>query len=54
VSGVHSIVAAANQACSTTCTATKVCIFGWDTAAGEVAVECTDATADKCLCLGAP
>lgn len=45
-----SVQAAANQACNTTCT--SACVFGWDTAAGEVAVACTDATADKCLCAG--
>lgn len=46
-----SLVAAANQACTTTCT--NACVHGWDTAAGEVAVDCADATADKCLCAGA-
>ncbi len=46
-----SITAAGNQACNTTCT--NACVHGWDTAAGEVSVLCTDATADKCLCAGA-
>jgi hypothetical protein len=46
-----SIVAAANQACTTTCT--SACVHGWDTAAGEVAVDCANAIADKCLCAGA-
>ena len=46
-----SIVTGANTACNTTCT--SACVHGWDTAAGEVAVACSDATADKCLCAGA-
>lgn len=46
-----SIVSAANQACTTTCTSAAV--HGWDTTSGEVAVSATDATADKCLCAGA-
>lgn len=46
-----SIVSASNQACNTTCT--SACVHGWDTSIGEVAVDCTDATADKCLCAGA-
>lgn len=46
-----SLQTGANTACNTTCTAG--CVFGWNTAAGEVAVACTDATADKCLCAGA-
>lgn len=45
-----SVVAGANVACNTTCT--SACVVGWNTAAGEVAVACTDATADKCLCAG--
>lgn len=45
------LAAAANQACTTTCT--SACVHGWDTAAGEVAVDCANATADKCLCAGA-
>ncbi len=40
----------ANTACNTTCV--TPCVFGWDTASGEIAVACTDATADKCLCAG--
>lgn len=43
------ILSHANQACTTTCSLGG-CVFGWDTTAGEVAVECSDATADKCLC----
>jgi len=46
-----SIVAGANTACNTTCT--FACVHGWETTAGEVAVDCADATADKCLCAGA-
>ena len=45
-----SIVSGANTACNTTCT--NACVHGWDTASGEVAVDCADATADKCLCAG--
>lgn len=45
-----SLQSAANQACNATCT--SACVFGWDTASGEVAVGCSDATADKCLCAG--
>lgn len=45
-----SIVTGANVACTTTCT--SACVVGWNTAAGEVAVDCADATADKCLCAG--
>lgn len=44
------IVSGANTACNSTCV--TPCVFGWDTASGEVAVACTDATADKCLCAG--
>lgn len=46
-----SIQSAANQACNTTCT--SACVHGWDTDVTEVAVSCSDATADKCLCAGA-
>lgn len=44
-------VAAANQACNTTCT--SACVFGIDTAAPQTWLACTDATADQCLCAGA-
>lgn len=47
--GAH-ILSAANTACNTTCTGGG-CLHGWETTAGEVAVECADATADKCLCM---
>ncbi len=43
-----SIVAAANQACTTTCT--NAAVFGFD---GSTPVGPTDATADTCLCAGA-
>ncbi len=46
-----SIQTGANTACNTTCT--YACVHGWETTSGEVAVSCTDATADKCLCAGA-
>lgn len=47
-----SVVAGANTACSTTCVAG--CGFGVNTAATEAdIVDCADATADECLCLGA-
>jgi hypothetical protein len=45
-----SVKSAANTACNTTCT--YACVHGWDTAVTEVAVSCTDASADKCLCAG--
>lgn len=44
-------VAAANQACNTTCT--SACVFGIDSAAPQTWLACTDATADQCLCAGA-
>jgi hypothetical protein len=46
-----SIVSGANATCNSTCT--FGCVHGWETSSGEVAVACTDATADKCLCAGA-
>lgn len=47
-----SVVAGANTACNTTCTA--ACVFGVNTAATEAdIVDCADATADECLCAGA-
>jgi len=47
-----SVVATANQACTTTCT--SACVFGVNTAATEAdIVDCADATADECLCAGA-
>lgn len=47
-------VAAANQACNTTC-ATSGCVFGFNLTAGVpgTLLACTDATADVCLCAGA-
>lgn len=45
-----SVKSAADTACNTTCV--YACVHGWDTSSGEVAVGCTDATADKCLCAG--
>lgn len=44
-------VAAANQACNTTCVAP--CVYGIDSAAPQTWLLCTDATADMCLCAGA-
>ena len=46
-----SIVTGADTACNSTCT--SACVMGWNTASGEVAVDCADVTADKCLCAGA-
>ena len=47
-----SIVAGADTACNTTCTAP--CLFGVNTASLTAdIVDCTDATADECLCFGA-
>lgn len=40
---------AANQACNTTCTAS--CVFGQNTADMSI-VNCSDATADVCICAG--
>lgn len=48
-------VAAANQACNTTC-ATSGCVAGFNLTAGNITgslLACTDATADVCLCAGA-
>jgi len=45
------VVAGANTVCNTTCT--SACVFGVNTAATEAdIVDCTDATADECLCAG--
>lgn len=44
------IQSSSNQACNTTCSSS--CVHGWETTSGEVAVSCSDATADKCLCAG--
>lgn len=44
------IVAAANQACNTTCV--TPCVFGQETTSKAI-LACTDATADSCLCAGA-
>lgn len=50
-----SVVVAANTACNTTCT--NACVVGFATGAvgtdTERPVDCTDATADRCLCAGA-
>lgn len=48
-----SVVAVANQACTTTCT--SACVMGVNVALGNVTniVNCADATADTCLCAGA-
>lgn len=40
----------ANTACNTTC-GTSMCAFGEDTI-GLVAISCSDATADTCVCMG--
>lgn len=45
------VVAAANQACTTTCT--SACVVGIDTSAASALLLCSDATADSCLCAGA-
>lgn len=44
------VVVQANQACNTTCT--SACVFGEDTSVLGSFVDCTDATADRCLCAG--
>jgi hypothetical protein len=41
----------ANTACNTTCSG-SMCIFGTDTAIAGTLVDCADATADQCFCLG--
>jgi hypothetical protein len=47
------VVAGANTACTTTCGANRGCLFGQNTAALTYAiVDCSDATADICVCLG--
>ncbi len=46
-----SVQAAANQACNTTCT--NACVFGEDTSVIGSFVDCSDATADRCVCAGA-
>lgn len=51
-SATKTIASGANTACNTTCGNNIHCVFGWETSANEVAVECDDATADKCLCSG--
>ena len=45
-----SVVAAADQACSTTCT--NACVFGQDSTSKDI-VDCSNATADVCVCAGA-
>jgi len=56
ITGAFTVAAGADTACSTTCGATKVCLFGFDDGAAdaETIVDCSGATADKCVCLGAP
>lgn len=47
-------VAAADQACNTTCT--SACVMGFNLTAGNITgsiLDCTDAAADVCLCAGA-
>ena len=47
-----SVVAGADTACTTTCT--SACLFGVNTASLTAdIVDCADATADECLCMGA-
>jgi hypothetical protein len=47
-----SVVLAANQACTTTCT--NACVNGQDTdAVPYPIIDCADATADRCVCAGA-
>lgn len=41
----------ANTACNTTCGA-SMCAFGQDSGTSNIAVACTDATADVCVCMG--
>ncbi len=48
------VVAGADTACETTCTAP--CVFGWVLTAGNITgslLACDDVTADACLCAGA-
>lgn len=45
-----SVVSSANQACNTTCT--SACVVGQDTGGAPVFLDCTDNTADKCICAG--
>lgn len=42
--------AGANTACNTTCTASHGCVFGQDTGSSNIAVDCTNAAADVCVC----
>lgn len=46
-----SVVAVANQIGTTTCT--SACVLCFDTSAGSVLKNCSDATADICVCAGA-
>jgi len=45
-----SVVAAGNQACTTTCT--SACVYGYDDGTTTI-VDCASAIADKCVCAGA-
>lgn len=45
-----SLVSVANQACTTTCT--SACVFGQDSTSKDI-VDCSNATADVCVCAGA-
>ncbi len=45
------VKAGANTACNTTCT--SACVFGEDTGVIGTLLQCTDATADVCICAGA-
>jgi len=55
-SSTFTVVAGANTACTTTCATTQTeCLFGVNTAATEAdIVNCADATADECSCMGSP
>lgn len=44
------VKAGANTACNTTCT--FACVIGEDTSVLGSFVDCTDATADRCICAG--
>ena len=44
------IATGANTACTTTCGAAKLCLWGINTAVDHAPVACDDATADECMC----
>lgn len=44
------VASSTNAACNTTCT--SACVFGWDET-DAVITNCTEATADVCVCAGA-